>query len=245
MLTQPKENMPAHNNKSIPDTGPGARKYDPFMLKYIYDAFVLRFTASYAWCCPVSTILQPLFNKHMTTSRATLDIGVGSGFYLEHAPFSPDTTVTLLDLNHNSLKRASDRLHEAHPAVQYKSVYADVMDPATCSAGKLGGPFDSISLMYLLHCLPGPAAGKAATLVRLRHLLTKEGTLFGCTNLGKGVELNWIARAVLALYNSSGVFENYEDDAESFVQPLKEAFEIVEWKVVGTTLIFEAKHPIL
>ncbi|KAJ0273354.1 hypothetical protein COL940_009900 [Colletotrichum noveboracense] len=79
----------------------------------------------------------------------------------------------------------------------------------------------------LIHCVPGPPARKAEALIRLKSLLTPDGKLFGVTILGKGVKHNSMGKALMFWHNLFGVFGNTEDDMESFVGPLREAFEDV------------------
>ena len=225
------------------DTAAGSAPYSAFVLKYIYDGLVLSFSATYAWCCPTRSILQPIFSRHMARSTRAADIGVGTGYYLEHAPLREDAHVTLIDLNPNSLTMAAARLSQAHPTVKCQTILADVMSPTPLPCDRIGGPFDSVSLVNLLHCLPGPPSRKAGILVRLKHLLTTNGALFGSTVLGKGVRHNWIGGALLRLYNLTGVMDNLPDDAESFVGPLQDAFDIVEARVIGVTLVFKARNP--
>lgn len=43
------------------------------------------------------------------------------------------------------------------------------------------------------------------------------------------------------LYNLTGIFHNHGDGAEDIVGPLKATFTKVEFRVVGTTLLFEAR----
>lgn len=97
--------------------------------------------------------------------------------------------------------------------------------------------------MFLLHCVPGPAARKAEGLQRLAPLLKDDGVLFGTTILGKGVQHNFFGNFLMKAYNNVGSFQNWDDDAESIVQPLRETFADVKFEVVGTVLLFEARKP--
>jgi hypothetical protein len=53
--------------------------------------------------------------------------------------------------------------------------------------------FDSISLNYLLHCLPGNLASKSIVFERVKPLLGDGGVIFGSTILGEGVRHNPLA----------------------------------------------------
>lgn len=133
------------------NTQAGAAIYSPLLLK-MYDALVLGLSNRYAWQCSTDAVLLPFFQQHLSANH--LDIGVGSGYFLAHSTFAPQQKLTLLDLNRNSLQAAS--AHIAH--VQPVLIQEDILN----SSGALGQQkFDSISLFYLLHCLPGDMEQKA------------------------------------------------------------------------------------
>ena len=112
-----------------------------------YDLVVLEFSNSILWQCASHVLLdfynQPISDKH-------LDIGVGTGYFLDRCRF-PSTApkIALFDLNPHSLASAK-RLRRYNPSC-YKGNALQRID-----IGMSG--FDSISLNYLLHCLPGNLA---------------------------------------------------------------------------------------
>ncbi|TQN74261.1 hypothetical protein CSHISOI_01203 [Colletotrichum shisoi] len=255
-----------------PDTFAGAAIYVPILLRYLYEPFVLGLYCPYAWQTS-SSKMRGFFNRHITNAASRsqtpqpllsetgfrpasgtcspcriLDIGVGSGYFLKHAPIPAGSEVYLADLNPAALHAAKSRMLKAHPKTTCEASVADFLDPQGrgLSCGDLGGgSFDAISATMLLHCLPGPPARKATALVRLRHLLAPEGTLFGVTILGRGVKHNIWGKQLMFWHNLLGVFGNTEDDVEGFVGPLREAFEDVRWEVHGVMLLFEARNPII
>ncbi|GME62537.1 putative methyltransferase type 12 protein [Neofusicoccum parvum] len=234
------------------DTSAGAALYFSWILRFVYDRLVLGLYCKYAWGCPTFTKLTGFYNGNVeasvsrSSSHRILDVGVGTGFFLEHAPLNQTEDIVLVDLNTNCLDTAAARTRKAHPHTHCATVHADVLADQPLSSDDLGGQFDAISVMLLLHCLPGPPARKAAALIRLRSLLDEDrGVLFGTTVLGKGVKHNMLGRLIMAWHNSIGVFDNYDDEAQSFIRPLQEAFKSVKWSVVGTMLLFEARDPIL
>lgn len=182
-------------------------------------------------------------------------------------------SITLFDLNPACLEAAASRCRAAHPraVVVRKKVCGDFLAPARGSRGSAApplctssatdtgpaagrssihallsaeAPFDCVFATMVLHCLPGPTSRKAAALGALAGLVEpRHGVLAGATVLGDGAEHNWLGRFLMFWHNALGMFGNKQDDAMSFVGPLREAFADVEWRVVGTVLIFEARGP--
>jgi len=246
---------------AVVDSAAGAAIYFPLFLRTIYDTLVLWFYCSYIWRCS-STKLRIFYNNRISSiekqeSVSTkssdpvrlLDIGVGTGYFLEHAPLPAGCEVTLVDLNHHCLKAAASRVVKSHPSALVRTVHADFLDPdmgsdLAISPNRLGeAKFDVISCFLLLHCLPGPPERKAEAVIRLHRHLNTNGVIVGATVLGKGVAHNLPARAIMLLHNLLGIFDNYPDDVQGLIGPLQTFFETVKWEVVGTTLLFEVKQP--
>jgi len=222
------------NKPSSPiDSELGAAVYSDRVLK-IYDRWVLGFSNHYAWKCPTNTVLLPFFQEHLSANH--LDVGVGSGYYLAHSSDRPEQ-VTLLDLNDNSLKAAGSRIAHLQPSL----VRDDVLQPS----GALGDrKFDSISLFYLLHCLPGNMAEKGRRVFStLGAHLAPGGVLYGATILGDEANHNWIGRRLMKLYNRKGIFGNQHDTQEGLQSALNEHFaKVAVWKV-GKVALFTAEKP--
>ncbi|KAF2845719.1 methyltransferase [Plenodomus tracheiphilus IPT5] len=246
---------------AVVDTASGAAIYFPLFLRTVYDTLVLGFYCSYIWKCP-SKKLREFYNSHISSVEKQLsvstnskdlvkllDIGVGTGYFLEHAPLPAGSEVTLVDLNGNCLQTAASRVIKSHPSALVRTVHADFLDPdmgsnSAISPHRLGkARFDVISCFLLLHCLPGPPERKAEAVIRLHRHLNVNGVIVGATVLGKGVTHNFPARAIMFWHNLLGIFDNYPDDVQGLIGPLQAFFETVKWEVVGTTLLFEAKHP--
>lgn len=243
------------------ETAKGARVYTPLSLK-IYNVGVFGIVSPYGWRCPAETLVaffnrnilqatQPYASNPAASAPRVLDIGVGTGYFPVRARLAKETELILVDLNTDCLDDAKSSIERAHPEVGSRAikVVGDFLahgdDHLSLYAkGRLPpGGFDAISLMFLLHCLPGPPARKAEALVRTRTLLRPDGVLFGATILAKNVRPNLLARFVLWMNNYLGIFDNYEDSAASFVEPLQNAFHDVKVEVVGCMLLFEARNP--
>ncbi|MCG8564828.1 MAG: class I SAM-dependent methyltransferase [Desulfobacterales bacterium] len=201
----------------------------------LYDSWVLGFSNALLWKCPTSH-LETHFTRHASPNH--LDVGVGTGYYphrcLTRAP--EDQRLALLDLNPNSLTTAEERTRRFIPEVYLANVLAPL--ESDCP------PFDSISIFYLLHCLPGSLEEKAVVFEHLLPLLTPGGTLFGATILGQGRTPNFAARKLMALYNKKGIFHNRTDDLETLTRELARRFSRVRIRTRGCVAVFSAQKPV-
>jgi SAM-dependent methyltransferase len=216
---------------SATEVDAGQAVYTPLTLA-LYDVVVLRFSCRFAWRCPSAEMLD-FYNRHVGARH--LDVGVGTGFFLDKCTWPvAQPEVTLLDLNRHSLDAAATRTRRYRPRV----VQASVLDPI-----ELGGSqFDSIAMNFLLHCLPGPAQQKAATVARhLAPYLMPGGVLFGSTILGVGVRHNPLGRRLMRAYNKKGIFSNVEDDVTGVERGLATALADVHIAVRGTVALFSAR----
>ena len=208
----------------------GQAGYNRFLLA-IYDPFVLGFMTRAVWRSPIPPVVER-YRRHL--GRRHLDVGPGTGYFIEKAAPPAGTEITLLDPNPNVLARSSRRLAAMHPI----TVQADVMKPLP-----VDGPFDSAALSFVLHCLRGPQSNKAVAIRNIAEVLAPDGALFGGTVLGISERHTPQARAVLRAFNWKGDFDNLGDTAEGLRQILEESFETVEVDVVGSTANFTATDP--
>jgi ubiquinone/menaquinone biosynthesis C-methylase UbiE len=207
----------------------GQAIYNPVTLG-LYDFVVLGVSNRLIWQCPTHRILE-LYDEHITSNH--LDVGVGTGWYLDHCSFpGPHVRLGLMDINRSSLRKAAARL-QRYGLELYQ---ADVLEPIPVVAA----PFQSVSLSYLLHCLPGRLSQKAVAFDHLSTLLTPGGTLFGATLLSRGIERSKPAQALMRLYNAKGIFSNEEDSVEDLCRELERRFERVTVQVVGCAALFAA-----
>ena len=208
----------------------GQRGYNRFLLA-IYDPWVIGFMTRAVWKVPVPPAVE---RYRRLMGRRHLDVGPGTGYFLAMAAPPDGTEITLLDPNPNVLRKTSRRLAALHPI----TVEADVMKPLPVE-----GPFDSVALTYVLHCLRGPQSNKAVAIRNIADVLAPDGVLFGGTVLGLEEQHRPQARAVLRAFNWQGDFDNLGDTAEGLRQILEESFETVEVDVVGSTADFTATGP--
>jgi hypothetical protein len=206
--------------------------YTPLVLA-LYDVFVLRFSCQVAWRCPSGQMLA-LYNRHVGARH--LDVGVGTGFFLDRCEWPVvQPELTLLDLNRHSLAAAAKRTRRYRPRV----VRASVLDPIELGALQ----FDSVAMNFLLHCLPGSAEQKSATVAgNVRPYLAPGAVVFGSTILGQGVRHNLLGRTLMRAYNKKGIFSNLEDDAAALERGLAAELADVRIDVQGTVALFSARE---
>ena len=208
----------------------GQSGYNPFMLA-IYDPWVLGFMSRAVWHLPIPPVVE---HYRANLGRRHLDVGPGTGYFIEKAAPPAGTEITLLDPNPHVLRKASKRLAALHPVI----VQADVMKPLPVE-----GPFDSAAVNFVLHCLRGPDENKAIAIKNIADVLSAEGVLFGGTILGLDAEHTKPARAFLRAANREGGFDNLADTAEGLRQILSESFLQVRVETVGSAAMFAATGP--
>ena len=196
-----------------------------------YDKIV-SFSARFFWKCSWRKILK-FYNQNVSGNH--LDVGVGSGYFLDRCRFPvKNPRIALLDLNPNSLEFTKNRIQRYQP----KTHLASVFDPIPLE----GDRFDSIGLNYVFHCLPGTLANKTvAVFENLKPLMKEEAILFGTTILGKDAKHNYLGKRIMEMYNSLGLFNNWLDNGSDLEDALAASFSSYSVKVVGCTAIFTAR----
>ena len=208
----------------------GQAGYNPLLLA-IYDVWVLKFMAPAVWKTPIPPVVA-LYRRHLGSRH--LDVGPGTGYFIQKAGPPAGTEITLLDPNPHVLKHASRRLASMAPV----TVEADVMKPLP-----VDGPFDSAALSFVLHCLRGPMTNKATAVRNIADVLTSDGVLFGGTVLGLKESHTRPARAFLRAVNKKGDFDNLEDTADGLRGILDASFRNVEVEIAGSAALFSATAP--
>jgi len=205
----------------------GAQVYSKPAL-FLYDFFVLKFSNSFVWKCP-SKILIDWYNQHISANH--LDIGVGTGYFLDRCIYPKPPKISLLDLNPNTLEVSAKRIRRYQPQTHQ----ADILKPLS-----LDLTFDSIAMNYLLHCLPGNMHSKEMAFQNARSLLNKNGVVFGATILGDKSRTNFLANKLLTLYNAKGIFSNSDDTLQDLEMHLANHFNRYSLKQQGHVALFSA-----
>ncbi|MEO5704222.1 MAG: methyltransferase [Candidatus Limnocylindrales bacterium] len=208
----------------------GQSEYTPLFLR-VYDPVILGLFTRVIWRCPTSRMVEG-YRRH--ASPLHLDVGPGTGYFLERAGLPEGSPVTILDPNVNVLDHASQRLLRLAITI----VEADVCKPLP-----IEGPFESAALNCVIHCLPGPLSRKADAVANVAAVLAPTGVLFGASILGTSGRHTWLGRRVLYANNRRGTFDNLEDTEEGLRQILEASFERLELETVGSMAIFAATNP--
>jgi SAM-dependent methyltransferase len=197
-----------------------------------YDAFVYGFNHPMLWRCSKARLVEH-YDDHLSARH--LDIGVATGALLDAATFPvPDPEVTLMDLNPNSLAAASARIARYDPRTHRANVLEDWhLEPGT---------YESVAMTNLLHCLPGSMSAKGVAFEHAHRALAPGGTLFGVTILGKDVEMNPAARAMVSLSNRRGILDNRTDGPAELDAALAQVFPQREIHIRGLLALFTARR---
>ncbi len=208
---------------------PGAALYSkPFLS--LYDLGVLGFTLRFIWACPSHHLLD-LYNSHASANH--LDIGVGTGYFMDRCKFPGGRPrLALMDLNPNSLKVASKRLARYHPEVYQ----ASALEPFSVGARL----FESVGMVNLLHCLPGNMKTKAAVFENAKAVMSPGGVLFGSTIPGLGARHGRLATVVLRANNRKGIMTNLADDVFDLREGLRRNFTDSSVRLIGSMALFWA-----
>jgi len=208
----------------------GQRDYTRAFLN-LYDPVVIGVVAGLVWRCPTSRLVDD-YRRHIRDRH--LDVGPGTGYFVDRSGLPDGSRVTILDPNPNVLRHAARRLRR----LEVTAVEADVLKPLPVDGG-----YDSAALHMVIHCLPAPLSRKAAAVANVAAKLAPSGVLFGATVLGTSGDQTRLSRRVLAAFNRQGGFDNLDDTEDGLGGILATSFDHVELDTVGAVAIFAAKGP--
>jgi hypothetical protein len=206
----------------------GQADYNELLLR-LYDPLALGPISRYVWRAPAE-VGSRLYRQHIRPNH--LDVGPGTGYFIDHAGLPPASKVTILDPNPNILRHVTRRLHD----LDVTAVEADVLKPLPVS-----GPFASAGMNAVLHCLPGPMERKAAAVANIAAVLAPDATFFGATVLGRSARHTRAGRAMLWAFNRRGTFDNLDDTEDGVAEILRASFNDVTIETLGGLAIFAAR----
>lgn len=199
----------------------------------VYDLILHNITTYLAWQCPTREVLAH-FREHVGANH--LDVGVGTGFFLQRCLAPPERQrVGLLDLNRNCLFKAADAI----PDYEAQLYQANVLAPLNYR----GLRYDSCSMMHLLHCLPGGIADKAVVFDHLSAMLNPGAVVYGITILQPDDHTNRFGRMIIANSNKKGHFSNLDDSMDGLRAELSRRFVDSGVRRIGQLALFQGRLP--
>jgi SAM-dependent methyltransferase len=209
----------------------GQADYNPAFLR-IYDRLVLGLFGRFVWRFSTADHVR-FYREHIHPNH--LDVGPGTGYFLEHSGLPAGSPVTILDPNPNVLRHVERRLAQ----LDVTAIQADVLKPLP-----IPGPFASAAIFGVIHCLPGPMERKGVAIEHIAQVLAPDGVLFGMTVLGPSARHTRLGRAFLGALNRRGTFGNLDDTEAGLRAILERSFRDVRVETTGPNALFVAVHPI-
>jgi hypothetical protein len=199
-----------------------------------YDALIVNLLAPRVWGCSPDTLVEH-YGAHVTSNHA--DIGVGTGYFLDRCDFgSPRPRLALVDLQSNCLEYTARRLARYRP----RTYVRDVLRPMDAIPG---GPFDSIALGGIIHCLAGDLRHKGKVFDTVAPLTSAGTKIFGYTLVNDGVPLRTRRRLVHGFLNHLRVIDNTNDRISDLGRELCARFIDCKLELIGCMALFSAIVP--
>lgn len=208
----------------------GIKAYTPLFLR-LYDWLIIGIFTRFFWKCEGAHYVD-LYRRHAAARHA--DIGVGTGYFLDHAGFDPATQrITLIDMNGNCLRHTARRLARYAPDSHLRNALQPIA---------LGRTFSSICIGGLIHCVPGPMQEKGRIFDAIAPLCEADTVLFGYTLIGKDVRMGLCASLLMGFLNWLRVMDNRDDSVAGLRAELAQRFVQCEVWLVGCNAFFIAKN---
>ncbi len=139
-----------------------------------------------------------------------------------------------MDLNPEAIKYTVARIGRYNP----EQFIHNILEPVDFLCPK----FDSISLNYLLHCLPGSLTSKSIIIDHVQSLANPGAICFGSTLLGDEVSLNWGGKHLMSFYNKKGIFSNRNDNARNLEIELTKRLDMTSFEIIGSVALFSGRY---
>jgi ubiquinone/menaquinone biosynthesis C-methylase UbiE len=208
------------------DITAGQAIYTPTSLKF-YDLFVTHLSNRWIWRCDNQKLLKQ-YERFMGENH--LDIGVGTGFYLRKCDKSHLQQLTLMDLNEHCLSWAKQHIDFS----KIQTIVGDVFKRHE----NLKDTFDSISINYLLHCIPGSKQDKEIAIKSIGTMLKPGGRLFGATIVSDTSLKTFMSNKLMGYYNRKKIFSNKTDTLQSIKEILDCNLDSLEIYSLGCVALF-------
>lgn len=195
----------------------------------LYDRGLYGLVTGRIWRCPTERLLD---NYADNISHSHLEIGVGSGYFLERTLCADFIRrLVLLDLNRRGLMQAAARLRAYAPQVWHQNI--DQPLPT-------GSGFLSVGMNYVLHCIPGTFRSNRRLFGNVHSALHKGGVFFGATLVRHSFRRAPWSWLMMRLLNLVGIFNNTLHSASELKEVMESLFREVEISMVGSAAVFRA-----
>lgn len=200
------------------------------MSHYLYDIGLYRFVTQKIWRCPRSRLMD---NYVENISDNHLEIGVGSGFFLQHTLCADFVRrLVLLDLNRRCLSKSAARLKLFAPQTHQHNI----LEPFEASEDG----FTSVGMNYVLHCIGGSFQRNQCIFRHVQSQLVDGGVFFGATLVKQPLKNGVLSWIFMRLLNGIGIFNNSRHTVAELRQAMQACFDEVEISVVGNAAVFRA-----
>lgn len=207
-----------------------SKAYSPAGLS-LYDALVVHGFAPWIWGCKPQRLLDH-YNQFISANH--VDVGVGTGYFLDHCQFPGSRPrLGLIDQRQSCLNYTAQRLSRYQPQVWRR----DITVPVDVQAA----PFDSLCLGGVLHCLDGSQTDKGRVLDNLLPLLSPGARVFGYTLIQDRVHESLRRRALNSALNKLKMISNRDDSEYSVRRQLCARFSHCRVVTQGTFLLFSGR----
>lgn len=200
--------------------------FNPFLLLF-YDLALYRFISPYLWGCS-SQLLIKRYNALCRSKH--LETGVGTGYLLAHCN-APIEKLGLLDLSQACLDKTARRLDHLNPDAWRRNILMPIEG--------IEEKYQSLSINYVMHCVPGSYTDKGVAFKHLKDLLLDGGILFGASVV-RTDQSNLLAKGLMALLNRIGVFNNSKDIVGDLEVELRSNFKYVQMERRSASVLFFA-----
>lgn len=196
----------------------------------LYDIGLYRFVTGRFWRCPTERLMD---NYADNISDNHLEIGVGSGYFLEHTLCADFLRrLVLLDLNRRCLTKSAARLRSYAPRVRHHNILEPL---APTEPG-----FTSVGMNYVLHCIPGGFWNNQCIFRHVRAILEEGGVFFGATLIAHPLQKGILSWLLMKLLNAIGIFSNTRHSIADLKSTMETFFSEVEISMVGSAAVFRA-----
>ncbi len=214
-----------HIAEALPDP---AGIYTPAGLR-LYDSLVMGLLASSVWGCPAEHFVD-CYRENLRPSHA--DIGVGTGYCIDHCETGPTERLALIDLRETCLVHCARRLERFEP----ETFIRDARMPILIDARR----FDSIGLGGLLHSLPGDMRDKGDVFDAIAPIAAPGAVVFGYTLVRDGAHQTLPRRLTHQLLNGLRVIDNDRDHMADLAAELSRRFTDCRLRLIGNVAFFSA-----